>query len=113
MDGVVTEVLLWRGETAMAGQPVISVGDLSRYQIETTDLDQSQLGGIVEGQAATVTFDALPKIRLPAHIVRIAPMATTGPGGTNFTLTLDLDQPEPGLRWGMTSTIELLPAGGD
>jgi multidrug resistance efflux pump len=112
MDGVVTEVLLRSGETAMPGQPVVSVGNLSRYQIETTDLDQSQLGGIAEGQSATVSFDALPDVRLPAHIVRIAPMATTGPGGTNFTLTLDLDQPEPRLRWGMTSTIELVPVDG-
>ena len=49
---------------------------------------------------------------LPAHIVRVAPMASSGPGGTNFTLTLDLDQAEPRLRWGMTSTIELAPRGG-
>jgi multidrug efflux pump subunit AcrA (membrane-fusion protein) len=111
-DGVVTEVALRRGETSQPGQPFVSVGDLSRYQIETSDLDQSQLGDIVDGQTATVTFDALPGVRLPAHIVRVAPMATTGPGGTNFTLTLDLDQAEPRLRWGMTSTIELQPRGG-
>src|SRR5581483_1584373 len=68
IDGVVTEVLLRRGETALPGQPVVSVGDLSRYQIETSDLDQSQLGAIAEGQAATVTFDALPDLQLPAHV---------------------------------------------
>ena len=98
-----------RGESILPGQPVVSVGNLTLYQIETSDLDQSQLGAIAEGQAATVTFDALPDVQLPAHIVRIARMATTGPGGTNFTLTLDLEQPEPRLRWGMTSTIELVP----
>jgi HlyD family secretion protein len=112
-DGVVTDVALRRGETSQLAQPFISVGDLSRYQIETSDLDQSQLGDIAEGQSASVTFDALPGVRLPAHVVRIAPMATTGPGGTNFTLTLDLDQTHPALRWGMTSTIELQPRGVD
>jgi multidrug resistance efflux pump len=108
-DGTVTEVLVRRGEASVPGQAAVSVGDVRHLLLETSDLDQSQLGGVVEGQPATVMFDAVPDARFAARVVRIALMASTGPGGTNFTLTLELDQTDARLRWGMTSTIELVP----
>jgi hypothetical protein len=69
---------------------------------------------VMQADVADMAFSALDEDvgKKIASIPGVAPVATTGPGGTNFTLTLGLDQPPAGLRWGMTSTIELLPAAG-
>jgi HlyD family secretion protein len=54
-----------------------------------------------------VTFDSLPGVRLQARVVEIAPMASSEQAGTNYTVTLDLEQTDPGLRWGMTAYVDI------
>ncbi len=108
-DGMIGDIAVQAGETVLPGQAVVSLGDLDSLQIETTDLDETQVRHVALGQSATVTFDALPNRALPARVARIAPMASSGAGGTNFKLTLRLEQPVSDLRWGMTATVELPP----
>ena len=60
------------------------------------------------GQRVELTFDALPGRSIRGTVVHIAPMANLDQGGTNFTVTVDLDQQDPGLRWGMTAFVDIL-----
>jgi len=50
-----------------------------------------------------ITFDALPDLTLPGRVARIAPMATPGAGGTNYTVVIDVEAADARLRWGMTA----------
>ncbi|HDN80227.1 MAG TPA: HlyD family efflux transporter periplasmic adaptor subunit [Chloroflexi bacterium] len=105
--GVVGKVWLREGEMASLGQPVISLGDLATFQVETTDLRETDVVKIYEGQRVELTFDALPNLVLPGHIVRIAPRASYEEGSTNYTVIVAFDQTDPRLRWGMTAYVNI------
>lgn len=106
-DATVAAVDVRVGEFATPGVPLITVGDLSTLRVETTDLDEIDVGRLVEGQEAVVTFDALPDRTFVGTVVHIAPMATMAGGGVNYRVILTLDDLDPTLRWGMTAFVDL------
>lgn len=105
--GTVVQISARAGEWAAPGVPILILGDLTTLRIETTDLDQTDLGRVQVGQAVDLTFDALPNAVLRGKLARVADMSPPGQGGTNFTLFVDLDQPDPRLRWGMTAFVDI------
>ena len=105
--GTVTRINVRRGEFIVPGQPLITLGDLSTLRIETTDLDEIDVAQITEGQAATLTFDALSDFTLTGYITRIASMAEPGAGGVNYTVTIDPGELPAQIRWGMTVFIDI------
>jgi HlyD family secretion protein len=100
---------LWRraGEIVQPGQDVIALGDVGALHVETTDLRETDVARLQVGQPVDVTFDALPNRVFKGTIARIAPMATTDKGSVNYTVTIDLDQLDPAMRWGMTAFINI------
>jgi len=105
--GTVAQVTVREGEMMTPGQPVMFLGDLSHLRIETTDLNEADVWAIAGGQKVTLTFDGLPGKALSGQVTRIAPMATTEQGGTNYTVVIELDEQDPGLRWGMTAYADI------
>jgi HlyD family secretion protein len=105
--GTVVQISARAGEWTAPGAPVLILGDLTSLRIETTDLDQTDLGRVQVGQAADLTFDALPDAVLRGTVARIADMSPPGQGGASFTLFVNLDQPDPRLRWGMTAFVDI------
>jgi HlyD family secretion protein len=105
--GTVAKVTVREGEMITPGQPVIFLGDLSHLRIETTDLNEADIWAIAVGQEVTLTFDGLPEKALTGRVTRIAPMATMEQGGTNYTVVVELDEQDPGLRWGMTAYVDI------
>ncbi|HJW83515.1 MAG TPA: HlyD family efflux transporter periplasmic adaptor subunit [Anaerolineae bacterium] len=101
--GTVARRLTRIGESIAPGQPVLVLGDLSRWQIETDDLSEEDVARVQVGQKIAITFDALPGLMLPGHVIRIAPMATPGQGGTNYTVVVAVEETDARLRWGMTA----------
>lgn len=101
--GTIARVFVRAGEMVGPGQPIAMLGDLSRWQIETDDLSEEDVARVAVGRAVAITFDALPDVTLPGRVTRIAPMATPGQGGTNYTVAIDVEEADAGLRWGMTA----------
>lgn len=58
-------------------------------------------------QQATVTFDAISGLSLPAHVVSVANIATVVSNVTNFSTTLVLDQLDRRLKLGMTANASV------
>ena len=106
-DGTLSSVSIRQGELAVAGQPIVTLGDLSVLRAETTDLSETDIARVREGQVVNVTFDALPGKTLAGTVTRIAPMSSQGQGGVNFTVIVELDQNDPALRWGMTAFVDI------
>ena len=75
--------------------------------METTDLDEIDVARVAAGQAAAITFDALPERVFAARVTRVSPMAEPGTGGVNFTAVLELEETDPALRWGMTAFVDI------
>lgn len=103
--GQVVRVLLRPGEYAQPGQPVLQLSDLSTLQVETTDLSERDVPGIVPGQKASVFIEALGQ-SLPAEVLWVSPVASTLGGDVVYRVLLRLSQPYPeGLRAGMSTTV--------
>lgn len=105
--GTIAHLGLRQGEYATAGMPVVSLGDLDTYAVETTDLDELDVARVREGASVAITFDALPGVTLAGTVERIAPKSAAGAGGTTFVATIAFDETDPRLRWGMTAFCDL------
>ena len=106
-DGTVGVVKVRVGEMTSPGQPLAIIGDLSTLRVETTDLDEVDVARVSLDQEATVTFDALPERAFKGKVTRISPMAEPGSGGVNYTVVIELEKPDPALRWGMTAFVDI------
>jgi multidrug resistance efflux pump len=105
--GTVAAVWARPGEIVSSGQEVLALGDLSSYQVETTDLRETDVARVSIGQPVEVTFDALPNQTFTGTVVRIAPMATQAQGSVNYTAVVELAEQDPALRWGMTAFVNI------
>ncbi len=106
-DGTVASVYVKEGEMVTPGTPVIALGDLSKLRLETDDLSETNIARVKPGQPVAVTFEALPGRTFHGTVTTIASISTPKQGGTNYTVTIEFDQLDPALRWGMTGHIEI------
>jgi multidrug efflux pump subunit AcrA (membrane-fusion protein) len=106
-DGVAVEVGVDVGDTAAPGAVVVVVATLNQLRARTTDLTELDVARVTEGQPAVVTVDALPGEQLTGTVVRIEEQSVSSQGDVTYPVTIELDQDVPGLRWGMTATVEI------
>jgi multidrug efflux pump subunit AcrA (membrane-fusion protein) len=105
--GTVGAVYIRLGELIVPGQMLLTLGDLDTLQVETTDLDEIDVAQVELGQAAEITFDALPDTVFSGRLVHISPMAESGTGGVNYTAIIEPDALDPLIRWGMTAFVDI------
>lgn len=106
IDGTVVTVDISPAETVVPGQIVIVLGDLSRYQIETTDLSERDVTKVQIGQSANVFIEAIGE-EFPGRVIDIDRVSSTIGGDVVFTVTIELDQQPRGLLWGMSADVEI------
>jgi multidrug resistance efflux pump len=104
--GTVGRVDVREGGLVVAGQPLVTLGDLDTLRVETTDLDEIDVAKVYVGQQVDVSFDALPERAFVGTVSRISPMAAPGSGGVNYTVVIALDEVDPAVRWGMTAFVD-------
>ncbi|MBN1877131.1 MAG: efflux RND transporter periplasmic adaptor subunit [Anaerolineae bacterium] len=107
IGGTVGKVLIKRGESIMPDQPLVTLGDLTTLQVETTDLDEIDVAKIRLEQEVVVTFDALPNQTFAGHVQKIAPMADSNKSSVNYEVIIIVDELDPLLRWGMTAFVDV------
>lgn len=106
--GQVVEIAPKIGDVLAPGQPIILLADLSKMQVETTDLSEVDVAQIAIGEDVLVTFDALEGITVRGKVVKIALKAAPGVNVT-YPVTIELENPPQSLRWGMTAFIKIRP----
>ncbi len=105
--GTVMAVNVKAGEYVAAGVPVIVLADLSAWQVETTDLSELNVTDVAVDMPVSVTIDAFAGQVWNGRIASIANTATVSRGDVNYAVTVDLDDVDVQLRWGMTAYVEL------
>jgi HlyD family secretion protein len=90
---------------AVGSQTVILMGDISHWKIETTDLTEQDVTGLHTGIPVTVTFDAIPDLKLAGKIDRIKPLGENKQGDITYTVYILLDQQDPRLLWNMKAFV--------
>jgi multidrug efflux system membrane fusion protein len=105
-DGVITSENADTGQVVSAGQGVYGLAWSGDTDV-TLDAAASDLGRIAVGQAATVTFPALPGRNFDARVREITPAAD--PQSRTYRVKLTLAQPGQVVRLGMTGDAVLAP----
>ena len=107
ISSTVTDIAVKEGEVVGAGIPLITLADLTQFQVETTDLDEWSAARVTLGQGVEVRVPALDNQVLPGRVVSLAPQATVLPTeDVVYKATIVLERQNPALRWGMTVRID-------
>jgi HlyD family secretion protein len=82
------------------------LGDVSAMQV-VAPFAEADASRLAVNQQATVTFDAVSGVTLPAHVLAVASTATVVSNVTNYYATLVLDQIDSRLKSGMTANANV------
>jgi multidrug efflux pump subunit AcrA (membrane-fusion protein) len=104
--GMVVSLAVKEGEWAAPNQGVVTIADLSSWQVEMDDMTEDQVVALKPGMPFTVTFDALPGATFNGQLESIGRVYVTVHGDTRFTGKADLQGNDPRLRWGMSGTLQ-------
>lgn len=105
--GTLALLYVREGEVVTAGTPVAALADLSAWQIETDDLTELDIVGVQEGDPVSLTFDAIPGLELPGHVVRVKPLGEEKLGDVTYTVVVVPEELDPRLKWRMTTVVTL------
>ena len=92
------------GEVASPAVVLIVLSDVSKLQVETTDLSERDVPNVKVGQTVTVTIKALGQ-NVTGKVVSISPVSTTLGGDVVYKTTIDLDTTPDDLRAGMSVDV--------
>ena len=95
-----------------SGGTLIQIADLSQMTV-SVQVNEVDISRVAVGQAARVTFSALPGTMLDAQVTRISTVSSSDPSGYNYgVVTYDVEllipSPAPELKPGMTASVEIL-----
>jgi HlyD family secretion protein len=105
--GTLAALQVGAGEQVMPGVPIAVLGDLSQWQVETSDLAELDITRVQEGLPVTLTFDAVDGLELQGTVVRIQPLGVDKVGDVTYTVVIHPEQQDPRLRWNMTAVVTI------
>lgn len=104
--GTVVAVEVSPAETVSPGQVVVTIGDLSKYRIETTDLSERDVHKVQVGQSVTVFIEALGE-EFEGKVADVARISSELGGDVVYKVTIDLNKQPEGLLWGMSADVDI------
>lgn len=106
--GIIGSLPINEGEYVQTGAPVMTLGNASGWQIETSDLTEIDRVGIEVGSPVTFTADALPGQTFTGRVTRITPKSELKAGDQTYTVTIEITGGETSaLTWGMTVYVDI------
>ncbi len=108
-DGTVSYLYLRPGQFLQAYTPVMNVADLSQWVMKTDNLTEIDVVDIQVGQKVLVSLDALPDLALYGTVTQVNTLFEEKRGDVTYTVTIQLDQSDARMRWGMTGAVQFLP----
>jgi len=105
-DGTIVSVDISPAETVTPGKAVILLGDLTQYQIETTDLSERDVPGVQIGQSVNIFIEALNQ-ELTGKVVEVSQISSTLGGDVVYPVTIELSEQPQGLLWGMSADVQI------
>jgi HlyD family secretion protein len=110
--GTITQVDAHTGDQVAASKSAFRMDDLSKLfvdlEVSEVDIDQIEIG-----QEVNVSFDALSGKQYAGKVSDVAMISTQTSSAVNFTVTVELTDPDADVRPGMTSEVEIVTAQRD
>ena len=109
MSGTVVDIAIIPGQQITAGETVMALADFSGWVVKTDSLTELEVVTVTEGQSVQVILDALPDTTLKGTVTNINERFEEKRGDVTYTVTVQLDETDPLMRWGMTAAVYFLP----
>jgi HlyD family secretion protein len=106
-DGIVTIVESKPGDQVDPGTLAFRVDDYSRLLVDL-EVSEVDINKIEVGQQVTMSFDAVLAKEYSGQVVEVALVGTETQGVVNFTVTVELSDPDTDIRPGMTSAVNIV-----
>nr|WP_044200677.1 HlyD family efflux transporter periplasmic adaptor subunit [Oscillochloris trichoides] len=106
--GTIASITPAPGEYVSMGTPLITLADLSAWQIETTDLTEQDIARVHEGDQVLITLDALPDLELQGVVSHIRLVGENKQGDITYTVTITPETQDSRLRWNMTASVRFV-----
>jgi HlyD family secretion protein len=104
--GTVTEVESQVGDLVNAGTAAFRVDDLSRLLVKV-QVSEVDINRVEVGQGVVLTFDAILEKEYAGVVTDIASSGSSAGGAVNFTVTVELANPDEDIRPGMTAAANI------
>lgn len=105
--GTVTEAIPLPGDQVTAGALAFRVDDLRSLLVDV-ELSEVDINSVSVGQAVSLTFDAILGKEYQGKVVKVAQAGTVMGGLVNFTVTVELINPDELVKPGMTAAVNIV-----
>jgi len=105
--GTVAALTIEVGEQASPTVALVQLADLTTWEIETEDLTELDVVGIVPGSVVSLNFDAIPDLKMSGTVKRIRPIGEDNRGDIVYTVVIDPAQQDARFLWNMTAVVTL------
>ena len=109
IDGKVAFLDIKPGEHATVGTVLVRVANESAWEVRSDDLTELAVAKIRIGDVATLAFDGVPGLEIPARVKFIRYYGEKKRGDMTYTVTLSPERWDERLRWNMTAQIAIEP----
>ncbi len=108
--GTIGDLNLVVGQSSAASSPTANVTILPKGALEVVAaFAESDAADIVVGDRASVTFEALPGVEVPATVLAVDPLAATSTTGlVTYDVRVGMDEVPDGVREGMTASVSVV-----
>lgn len=103
--GEIAQVNQTVGEQVTPGATLIRLANLAQWQIETEDLTELSVVGILPNTPVSITFDAIPDLELPGKVRYVRPIGNDNRGDIVYTVIVEPDRADSRLLWNMTAVV--------
>ena len=110
LDGVVSEVLIRKGEYAQVGQPVAQIIEVGRLKL-ATEVSDREVIWLRAGQPCTLSTPLYPLETFQGRVIRVYPEARSG--SHKFGIEVEIPNPEGRLKPGFFMQATFSRTRGD
>ncbi|MBV6451069.1 MAG: Macrolide export protein MacA [Anaerolineales bacterium] len=103
----VTESIPLPGDQVSAGASAFRLDDLTSLLVDV-EVSEVDINSVVEGQSATLSFDAILDKTYHGAVVQVAPAGTDSGGVVNFKVTVQLTDADQFVKPGMTAAVNII-----
>lgn len=97
------------GGTATSGTSVFTLADITPL-LAAVNVDETDIAKVQVGMPVNITVDALPGAVFRGEVQRIAPAGVVVQNVNQYTVTVEIKDPTPALKLGMTLNIDFVIA---
>jgi HlyD family secretion protein len=108
-DGTITEVNIRPGDTASSNAAAIRIDDLTALYVDL-QVSEVDINRVKTGQKVTMTFDAISDKVYEGTINEVGMVGVNSSGAINFSVTVQMTNPDDMVKTGMTAAGNIIVA---